>query len=129
MVKAVPINRENSHVFHRSLYAGQLEEVKLLKRDDDQRQGTVRAVILFDCKWSSIRKAGQTLDGDVDSVHTRRLLIPKVELEAAGVNHLNPLDRFTDEQGRTWQPESTTGIDVKLFENFIACDCLRTGAA
>ena len=62
----MPLNRTNQRFFHRFLYAGQLESVRLLKRGDDQRQGEITAYTLHECRRSQIHKAGQTLDGDAE---------------------------------------------------------------
>jgi hypothetical protein len=121
----VPLNKNNTRTFHRTLYAGQLETVTLLKRDDDQRQGVVRSVKLFECRWSAIAKTGETYDGDMVSDHRRQLHIPRIIMDRAGVNYINPADRFVDKEGRTWCPESTEVIDIKLFENHICVMCQR----
>lgn len=121
----MPINRQNQRHMMRGLYAGQLEDVTLLKRGDDQQQGTVRSAKLFGVRWSKIYKAGQTIQNDMISDHRRQLHVPAAELERVGVSHLNPLDRFVDQSGRYWQPESTTTITVKLLETHVCVQCLR----
>lgn len=45
----MPLRKNNTRTFHRTLYAGELQTITLLKRGDDQQEGTVRKVILFDC--------------------------------------------------------------------------------
>ena len=45
----MPLRRRNSHVFHRGLYRGQMETVILLKRGDDQQEGTVVQHYLYQC--------------------------------------------------------------------------------
>ena len=121
----MPLNSRNTRTFHRAL-AGDIDyKVTLLKRGDDQRQGTVRALVLFQCRRSRIGKTGETLQGDMVSSHVVTWHIPVVELNRVGVAYLNALDRIIDEQGRYWQPEGTTNIDVKLFENHIDVFCLR----
>lgn len=122
----MPITRYNQKTFHRTLYGpGILESVTLLKRDDNQRQGVVRSVKLFDCRWGQIAKQGETYDGDMTSNHKRTLHIPRIELERAGVNYINPADRFVDESNRTWVNESTDVIDIKLMENHVCVTCQR----
>ena len=123
----MPLNRTNQRFFHRFLYAGQLESVRLLKRGDDQRQGEITAYTLHECRRSQIHKAGQTLDGDMNVEHTTTWHIPRTELDRVGVNYLNPLDAIEqldgEEKGNIWQPESDTGIDVKLFAVHVCVDC------
>lgn len=122
----MPLTRDNTRTFHRTLYGpGILETVTLLKRNDNQQQGVVRSVKLFDCRWGQIAKQGETYDGDMTSDHRRQLHIPRIELERAGVNYLNPADRYVDKQGRTWCNESTEVIDIKLMENHVCVWCQR----
>lgn len=121
----MPLNKRNTKVFHRTLYAGILESVILLKRNDDQQEGTVTAIQLFQVRWGQIAKTGEPIAGDMSSEHTRTLHIPRCELDRVGVWYINAADRFQDEQGRIWEPESTTTIDVKLFENHLCVNCKR----
>lgn len=122
----MPLNKRNTKGFHRVLYGGQLEKVTLLKRDPNLRAMVVTSHLLFTCWWSDLTKTGQQLDNDVTSNHRRKLHIPTSELKRVGVNYINPLDVFIDEQGRHWQPESTTTIEAKLWENHLDIECLRT---
>lgn len=126
----MPLNRNNTRTFHRTLYAGQLEMIRLLKRNDNQKQGTVTPYILFDCRRSIILKTGETIQGDMNSNHACTWHIPIIELERVGVHYLNPLDRIVQlegtETGWVWQPEATTLITTKLFGNHFCIDCLRT---
>jgi hypothetical protein len=46
-------------------------------------------------------------------------------LYRVGVKYVSALDRFVDEQERTWQPESNTNIDERLFLNYWKINCLR----
>lgn len=121
----MPLNKRNTRVFHRTLFATELESVTLLKRDDDQREGVVTSYTLFQVRWSSIRKTGQQIQADETSDHRRQLHIPRVELERIGVHYINSLDRFVDEQNRTWEPESTTEIAIRLWENHVDVYCKR----
>lgn len=124
----MPLNKRNTRTFHRRLYAGQMESVTILKRDDGQRQNVVTTHTLFQCRWRSpTSRSGQILDGDITSSHSREIAIPTVELKRVGINYLSALDRIVDEQERVWQPESTTTINTKLFENFTNVLCLRIG--
>ena len=121
----MPLNKKNTRTFHRTLYGTILEPVTLLKRGNDQQQGTVTGMSLFNCRWSRIFKSGQTLQADMTSSHRRTLHIPVVELDRVGVAFLNALDRFVDVEGRYWQPESGNTITVKLIENHVCVECLR----
>ena len=121
------LRREMTHTFHRVLYGGQTERIRLHKRDDDQRQGTIATHVLYDVRRSAINKTGQTLDGDMNVGHTTRWHIPRAELDRVGINYLNPIDKVEQldgvEAGNFWQPESDTQIDVKLFANMVVLDC------
>lgn len=122
------ITKDTSRAFHRRLFAPMIAAtgpVTLLKRDDNQRQGTVRSVVLYEAWRGSISKDGQTIQGDMSSNHRTTWHLAVIELERVGVAHLNPLDRLVDKEGRSWQPESTTEIRNKLFETHIDVDCLR----
>lgn len=121
----MPMNKKNTRTFHRLLYVGMLETVTLLKRDDNQRQGTVTSYTLHQCRQGQITKTGQTIQGDMISDHRVTWHIPAIEMDRIGVAYLNPLDRIVDGQGRHWQPESTTSITIKLFQNHFCVDCLR----
>ena len=121
----MPLNERNCRTFHRKLYAGQLQTVTVHKRNDDMQASVVTAHKLFDCRWSSIAKSGQPIAGDQTSDHFRELHIPTIELHRVGILHINPLDRFIDKQGRTWQPESQQVITVKLFETHHCVQCRR----
>ena len=114
--------------FHRHLYAGMMERVRLHKRGDDQQQGTVVTHILFECRRSSIQKGGQTLDGDMNVNHTTVWHLPTSELRRVGVNYLNPCDQIEqldgEEKGYIWEPEATTTIESKLFTTHAHVNCL-----
>lgn len=114
--------------FHRRLYAGMLEKIRLLKRGDDQQQGTVTAYVLYEARRSSIQKAGQTLDGEMNVDHTTVWHIPTSELRRVGINYLNPADIIEqlegEEKGNQWQPEATTSIESKLFTTHAHVACL-----
>ena len=126
----MPLRRENCRTFHRALYAGQMEKIQLLKRDDDQRQGVVRSEIMYNCRRSAIERTGEMIQADNQVNHRTVWHIPRIELERVKVNHLNPADRIVQLEGRekgwTWQPEASTLIQEKLFGNYITMVCLRT---
>ena len=128
------LRKYNVLTANRYLYGAIAKPVTLLKRNDDQQQGTVRAVQLWDCRRGRIVKTGQTLQGDMSSDHRADWHIPAVQLINAGVNWLNALDRFVEKYDdgmiplnpwRFWQAESDTNIDVRLFETWIVVSCLR----
>lgn len=128
------LRKYNTRTSYRYMIGAIAKPIKLLKRNDDQQQGIVRAVIVWDCRRSDITKTGQTLAGDMVSNHRASWLIPVVQLARVGVNYLNPLDRIVEYlddgrvpllQPRWWQPEADTNIDGKLFENWYQVFCLR----
>lgn len=121
----MPLNRSNTKTFHRKLFAGILERVVLLKRGDDQQEGTVRALILYQCRQSMIHRTSEPIQGDMVVEHTSVWHIPHVELRRVGVSWLSSLDRIVDKFNRYWQPEATTMIDEKMFSNHIDLNCLR----
>ncbi len=121
----MPLNKRNTHVFHRFLYAGQLSTLTLRKRGDNQQQGTIRDIVLHECRWGKHNKTGNTLDGDMNVGHWRMLHIPRIELDRVGVQYLNPTDEFIDQEGRHWNTEGDNTIDVKLFENHVCVELKR----
>lgn len=121
----MPLNPKNTRTFTRRLYGTILERVELLKRDDNQRQGTVRSLILFSCRRGQITKTGETIQADMNANHSTTWHIPLRELNRVGVAYLNPLDRIIDKNGFWWQPEGTTNITQKLMLNEVDVDCLR----
>lgn len=125
----MPLRRNNTRTFHRTTFAGQLEAIRLLKRNDNQKQGTVTPFLLFNCRRSLITKTAETIQGDMVADHACVWHIPYIELERVGIHYLNPLDRIVQtegmEAGRVWQPEATTIITVKMFGNELDLACLR----
>jgi len=112
----MPLNAMNQRNFMRHLYAGQLQTVKLFKRGDDQKEGTVVTHLLFGVRLSKIYKTGEPIQGDMSANHTMTLHIPFVELNRVGVQYINAGDFFEDAKGRKWvtlSPETTIN---KLFE-------------
>lgn len=111
---------------HRYISSGRQERVEVLKRDDDQRQGTVTRYLLFQCRWAPrIDRTGEPIQSDMLVDHSRILHVPVVELKRVGINHINPADRFIDIEGRYWQPESSTDITEKLYSLHLDIYCLR----
>ncbi len=116
--------------FHLRLYAGMLQSVTILKRDNDQLEGTVRAATVNNCRQSMVFKDGEPIRGDMTSNHRCVWHLWKIDLDAAGVNFINAADRIVNLNAPFgvpgyWQPESTTEIIVKLFGNHICVSCLR----
>lgn len=121
----MPLNRRNQRSFHKTLYAGELETCTLLKRNDDQQQGTVTTYTLFNTRRSRIYKTGEPIQYDISSDERAIWHIPRQELDRVGVDHLNAADRIVDKFNRYWQPESNTNIVIQLFENMVNLDCVR----
>lgn len=119
------LRKQTTNVFHRRLYAGILETVTLLKRDNDQAQGTVTAYLLFNCRRDMMIKHGNPIHGEMTSDHRTAWMIPRTELERVGVNYLNVLDRIVDKENRYWQPENHEQIYIKLFSNYVDIACIR----
>jgi hypothetical protein len=119
------IRANNTNGFFRRLYAGETEKVCLMKREPDQRAGVFRTVTLYGVRWDEISKTGEPLQISMTSSHRRALHIPREAMKFAHVEFISALDRFRDKEGRLWQPESTTPIMEKLFENMIVVYCLR----
>lgn len=121
----MPLNRRNSSVFHRTLYAGQLEKITLLKRGDDQQEGQVVAYSLFQCRRGNLSKHGEAIQGEMACFHSAQWLLPNVELRRIGVNYINVLDRIIDQFNMWWQPESGQTISLSQFDNFYIVDTIR----
>lgn len=122
----MPLTRDNCKFFQRTLYGpGILEKVTLLKRNDDMDASVVTSYLIFDIRWSRTIKSGQPIAGDELSNHYRTIHIPQLELDRVGVHHVNPLDRFVDKEGRTWQAESPQTITIQLLGNHICIECRR----
>lgn len=119
------INNINQRHVNRRMYTGTgaLVSVTLLKRGDDQRQGTVTSYTLHECRASAVHKSGNPIQGPM-AAHSRVVWhIPMVELERVGVNYLNALDRIVDPTGKYWQPEATNEITFKLILTHYCLEC------
>lgn len=121
----MPLNRRNSRVFHRGLYRGQLETVTLLKRRDDQQEGSVQALVLFGCRRGNLSKSGQPIQTEMGVYHSCQWLIPCTELRRVGVNYLNVLDRIIDQYNLNWQPETDQSLVLSQFDNYYQVECVR----
>lgn len=117
--------RWNSTSFHRQLYAGQMERVILLKRNDDQQEGVVRALVLFECRRGNVQKTGEAINTDTQAVHSCQWVIPCIQLRAVGVNYINVCDRIVDQFNAFWQPESPQTITLSQFDQYYIVECLR----
>ena|ERR1700722_1972830 len=126
----MPLSKANQRTMHRKLYAGMLKTVTLLKRNIDQQQGTVTKFTVYECWRSFIHKTGEPIQNDMTSEHRTVWHIPRTELDRLGLTDINALDRIIEtstspNQIRWWQAESTTPIDIRLFEDFVVVACLR----
>lgn len=121
----IPLNRFNSSTFHRFLYGGQLERVILLKRLDDQQEGSVTAYTLYECRHGNTSKNGEAIQGDIAATHSTQWVIPNIMLQAVGVNYINVLDRIVDQFNTWWEPESPQTITLSQWYNYTIIECLR----
>lgn len=122
----MPLNPQNTRSFHRSLYAGQLETITLLKRGADQ-DATVQSFKLFNCRHSYFFRIGEMIATDMDAGNNCIWHIPREELDRVGISYINHLDRIVDKRGRYWQAEANTaGMTMKLWENHICVACKQT---
>ncbi len=120
------LNRlQGTRRFHRRLYATELMTITLLKRGDDQDEGSVTSYQLFMVRRSITDKSGQALQNDMSSRHHATFAIPKEELDRVGVDFLNVLDDIIDADGWAWRPESPQTISNKLFQNRVNVECQR----
>lgn len=127
----MPIDIVNTRTFHRTLYSGlgMLKTVTLLKRNDDQQESVVTAYTLFEVRRSYIYKTDEPIQNDMSASYRTTFHIPRISLEKIGVAYINALDRIqeisdTGSVLRMWEPESTTTITGKLFENHLCVECL-----
>ncbi len=121
----MPLRKNNTRTFHRPLYAGELQSIRLLKRENDLRESVIRSYVLFDCRHRPISKSGQPVQGEMATVEFTTWYIPSVELARNGIAYINVLDRIVDRFNRFWQPESSQSIDYRLFENHCFINCCR----
>lgn len=121
------ITKWNQRDFYRRLYYGWYQDITLLKRGDDQQQGTVTAYSLFMCLGKKVHHTGEPIHADEASNDTRNWLIPVEQLDMAGLNGkcINALDRIIDDEGRYWQPEGDTTITIQLGMCYLNIDTKR----
>ncbi len=117
------LNRRTTRTFHRILYATELESVVIYKRKDDQKGGVIVAHRLFQIRWSRVFKQGQIIAGDMSTAEIKTLHIPVIEMERVGIPYINAADKFQDDQGRFWEPESDSPMRIQLFRNHHCIDC------
>lgn len=131
----MPLNQRNTRTFHRVLYGGQLKTVTLLKRGEDQLQGNVTALTVFQARRSSIEKTGENIQGDETSLRTCFWHLPRTELDRVGVAWISNADRIVEApdppspsplagRQRYWMPQADTKIEVRLFENMVKVECV-----
>lgn len=125
----MPLRKNNTRVFHRALYCGELEKIRLLHHNDDFHASTITASTLFNCRRGPTQRGGEPIQGDMMSSHTCFWFIPRVELARVGVDHINMINQIIQlvgrEAGWTWQPEADTSIELKLFGNQVKILCKR----
>lgn len=123
----MPLRPHHFRTFHRRLYGGQMQKLILYKRNDDQQEGVVRTLTLFNCRRSDIMREGEPLLHDMVANHRTTWQIPREELDRVGVNWISNDDRFFDKQygTGTWQPEPGVQIDVKLYAFWVTVNCFR----
>ena len=114
-------------------YAGMLQTVTLLKRGDDQAEGTVTSYTIFNVRRGKMFKHGEPLQGDMTVSYWTTFHIPRAELQRVGVAYLSTLDRIVENMPnandnttgtRTWQPEAPSRHSDKLFTDHYCVDCL-----
>lgn len=127
----MPIDIYNTKYFHRRLYngTGMLKTVTLLKRNDDQLEGTVTSYTLFEVRRGLIYKSDEPILHDMSASYRTTFHIPRISLNCAGVAYINALDRIVersdpDSVDRVWIVESTTTLTGKLFENHLCVEVL-----
>lgn len=119
------ITKSSSETFHSWLYAGQMGTVTLLKRGDDQQEGSVIAYTLYECRRSNMSKTGEPIQGDMPVGCSTTWQIPAIQLRRINVNYLNVLDRIVDQLGMYWQPESGQSIILSQFDSHYIVSCVR----
>lgn len=124
------IRRNNSKTYHRRVFAGQLQRLTLIKRDDDQQEGTQRTLTIFQAWRSEVSKSGEPIQAGMAATQTVTWYVPKTELDRVGVDHVNVLDRLIDKQYGTgvWQPESDQQINTHLWGNYVEVNCVSLKA-
>ncbi len=121
----MPINASNQRHMMRHLYAGMLQTVTLLKRNNDQQEGTVVAYKLFGVRQARLFKTGQPIRGNMAVGSNVTWHIPMAELERVGVAYFNVLDRIVDKTGAYWQPETNEMIRFQLLKTHWCISCVR----
>lgn len=121
----MPLRKENSMTFHRTLYGTILESVTFYKRGPNQQAGTVTTYTIYQCKRRQIQRTGEIINGGETVGSSTTWTVPRCELDRLGIGYITPLDMILDKNGRWWQPEAPTIITDKLFSNFVNVDCLR----
>lgn len=119
------LNRRNSVSIVRHLYRGQTQTVILLKRGDDQKEGTVTALTLYGVRRGNISKTGEAISQDMSANVSCQWIIPASELRRVGVNYLNVIDRIVDVFGMYWQPESGQSLTLSQFDSQYIIECIR----
>lgn len=119
----MPMSRSNQRTFHRHLYAGWDMTITLLKRGNDQAQGTVTSYTIGYCRRRpSMYHTGEPIQYHTASADYAEFMLPALELESVGLTALdiNPGDRIKDADGYLWQIESTDTIRIRLANNYVS---------
>lgn len=113
--------------FYRNLYAGWYQNIKLLKRGNDQQEGIVTTYVLFQCLGEGVFHTGEAIQKSMAHADRRRWIIPASELKRVGVDHrsINALDRIVDSNNRYWTPQSYETINIALGADYVHIDCVR----
>lgn len=120
------VTRQNQNVFYRNLYHTWHEtSVTLLKRNNDQQQGTVVSYLLFNIRRRQISHTGEPIQGSMGAGDFVEWMFPMIELQRVGLNNINALDRIVDNDGQTWQPEAPDTIRFRLGKNYISVSTRR----
>jgi hypothetical protein len=122
----MPLTPKTTRHFYRTLYSGEMQKIRFLKRGDNQQAGTVTAYILFNCRAGDIIRTGEIIDGNMSSGDRTYWVIPVQELKRVGLSYVSPADRIEDlKTGRVWEPEAPQNIDLKTFDNYFKIYVVR----
>ena len=97
--------------------------ITLLKRSNDQAQGTVTSYQLYQCRRRpSMFHTGEPIEFHTGSADYAEFMIPKRELEAVGLTSLdlNAGDRIRDVDGYLWQIEANDVIRIRLANLYVS---------
>lgn len=124
------LSKATTRLFYRKLYGGMLKTITILKRGDDQKQGSIVSYILYGCRRKKIYHEGEPIQRDMASADETVWQIPRAELDRVGILYLNAADTIVESvrnltKPRYWRPEANTMITDQLYENILNLDCVR----